>query len=178
MKAATEAAISRRANLIFQSTPPVKAATQWNIVLGKSYQFQSTPPVKAATRLSARERKLLPISIHAAREGGDHVDIAAAHMRPAFQSTPPVKAATANAKKKKPLSAFQSTPPVKAATVTSRWICCCSSISIHAAREGGDLIPHRQWRPVSISIHAAREGGDTLPRCPHGGAVYFNPRRP
>ena len=71
MKAATEAAISRRANLIFQSTPPVKAATQWNIVLGKSYQFQSTPPVKAATRLSARERKLLPISIHAAREGGD-----------------------------------------------------------------------------------------------------------
>ena len=27
VKAATEAAISRRANLIFQSTPPVKAAT-------------------------------------------------------------------------------------------------------------------------------------------------------
>ena len=51
-------------------------------------------------------------------------------------------------------------------------------ISIHAAREGGDvtamsLLPHMQ-----ISIHAAREGGDgvrhKLPRKPR----HFNPRRP
>ena len=45
--------------------------------------FQSTPPVKAATQLDERKRNNYAISIHAAREGGDdddtmimcHVDI-------------------------------------------------------------------------------------------------------
>ena len=33
--------------------------------------FQSTPPVKAATYSRIRSRKRIIISIHAAREGGD-----------------------------------------------------------------------------------------------------------
>ena len=47
----------------------------------------------------------------------------------------------------------------------SRLIPILLSISIHAAREGGD--PSRQPRKIScrISIHAAREGGD---RCRAG----------
>ena len=56
---------------IFQSTPPVKAATisvgfvaSWDV-------FQSTPPVKAATASTVADKTGLPISIHAAREGGD-----------------------------------------------------------------------------------------------------------
>ena len=58
--------------MLFQSTPPVKAATltlaDWEAgVLG----FQSTPPVKAATDGVSRTDKILIISIHAAREGGD-----------------------------------------------------------------------------------------------------------
>ena len=61
-------------HMIFQSTPPVKAATtptfKWCIIL----KFQSTPPVKAATMLSL---SLLTLLI--------------------FQSTPPVKAATGKA---------------------------------------------------------------------------------
>ena len=34
------------------------------------------------------------------------------------------------------------------------------SISIHAAREGGDVVGLINGRLSSISIHAAREGGD------------------
>ena len=35
-----------------------------------------------------------------------------------------------------------------------------NSISIHAAREGGDPKKRSLYRFLSISIHAAREGGD------------------
>ena len=33
-------------------------------------------------------------------------------------------------------------------------------ISIHAPREGGDVIMHQSAREAYISIHAPREGGD------------------
>ena len=53
-------------------------------------------------------------------------------------------------------SVFQSTPPVKAATFGDNIILCRFYISIHAAREGGDVIL------LLLSIVQ----------------VYFNPRRP
>ena len=42
----------------------------------RSVSFQSTPPVKAATEEIVEAVEALPISIHAAREGGDPVMIA------------------------------------------------------------------------------------------------------
>ena len=60
------------------------------------------------------------ISIHAAREGGDH----------GFGS-----AVTPRKRK------FQSTPPVKAATSMVIYDLVERRISIHAAREGGDGSP-------------------------------------
>ena len=42
------------------------------------------------------------------------------------------------------------------------------SISIHAAREGGDLCNWHKCRSQNISIHAAREGGD-----PFVGLSFF-----
>ena len=56
----------------FQSTPPVKAATFENLCAIQCTEFQSTPPVKAATVLLDGEEVGIDISIHAAREGGDH----------------------------------------------------------------------------------------------------------
>ena len=51
-------------------------------------------------------------------------------------------------------------------------------ISIHAAREGGDVRPVKTFYALSISIHAAREGGD-FQRLPYKlFTMYFNPRRP
>ena len=76
-----------------------------------------------------------------------------------------------------------------------------SSISIHAAREGGDVQAQKkrhsepsfqstppvkaatvkqalQLSTMPISIHAAREGGDLAYISPKIYIKYFNPRRP
>ena len=57
---------------------------------------------------------------------------------------------------------FQSTPPVKAATPLCIRRSCGLTISIHAAREGGDCYSRYCDRRKRISIHAAREGGDII----------------
>ena len=57
---------------IFQSTPPVKAATPFARSSPPPTAFQSTPPVKAATSELNEIMRPLKISIHAAREGGDY----------------------------------------------------------------------------------------------------------
>ena len=51
-------------------------------------------------------------------------------------------------------------------------------ISIHAAREGGDLYLRYILNCEVISIHAAREGGDYSALNNRKTRVYFNPRRP
>ena len=81
-----------------------------------------------------------------------------------FQSTPPVKAATHTLIGCRAPHGFQSTPPVKAATFERLLENHIDSISIHAAREGGDKFEVVSPMREGISIHAAREGGDvTLP---------------
>ncbi len=60
-----------RADIGFQSTPPVKAATVIAGIAIGAKEFQSTPPVKAATQFGDPILQQLTISIHAAREGGD-----------------------------------------------------------------------------------------------------------
>ena len=118
----------------FQSTPPVKAATAKGKVIACPVEFQSTPPVKAATRTAFWSGEVRVISIHAAREGGDEQRLAKLEAR--------------------------------------------LNISIHAAREGGDSLKTSLFRNILISIHAAREGGDPCGILPARRAAYFNPRRP
>ena len=147
---------------VFQSTPPVKAATGNARMTKDEILFQSTPPVKAATYYSwrfvpdagisihaAREggdgyiefiRRKGEISIHAAREGGDNPALLFVFRSIKFQSTPPVKAATVLGGHTNSPEVFQSTPPVKAATQRHRRRDSPQAISIHAAREGGDLL--------------------------------------
>ena len=123
----------RLAAFLFQSTPPVKAATSTVRIKLNIKKFQSTPPVKAATDDYINNNKNSP-----------------------FQSTPPVKAATMQQCLMIPLPVFQSTPPVKAAT---RREC-------------------EERTEASISIHAAREGGDLVERYHAHADSDFNPRRP
>ena len=52
------------------------------------------------------------------------------------------------------------------------------SISIHAAREGGDKGILNLAYKLVISIHAAREGGDSVSAERLQQARHFNPRRP
>ena len=51
-------------------------------------------------------------------------------------------------------------------------------ISIHAAREGGDAVRYESVKIKNISIHAAREGGDICTVYNPLRKKYFNPRRP
>ena len=52
------------------------------------------------------------------------------------------------------------------------------TISIHAAREGGDAVRYESVKIKNISIHAAREGGDLSSEVSRYNFKYFNPRRP
>ena len=115
VKAATSFPAKLRLSTIFQSTPPVKAATCAPVTAAVTPLFQSTPPVKAATIMTG-------------------YTLAAEK----FQSTPPVKAATCAPVTAAVTPLFQSTPPVKAATVRVLPVPPRGAISIHAAREGGD----------------------------------------
>ena len=140
---------------IFQSTPPVKAATR-NTRDGECIpKFQSTPPVKAAT-----------------------CSIVFSRTPNLFQSTPPVKAATSFYFSGGVCPIFQSTPPVKAATQRFARTRKNKNISIHAAREGGDKDYIYYGTYGRISIHAAREGGDRCDGLRETDSRHFNPRRP
>ena len=82
--------------------------------------------MKAATIDDVKLGAWKHISIHAAREGGDHT--------PTFKRCIIMK--------------FQSTPPVKAATHPKPYNESRRQISIHAAREGGDT--QQQTAPKEI----------------------------
>ena len=139
MKAATcRLCGAKTVYILFQSTPPVKAATMLRVRQCLIWVFQSTPPVKAATLPETYFACCAFISIHAAREGGDGLPNCSTKLFAAFQSTPPVKAATARSK------------------IYHQY----RLISIHAAREGGDPTRSCGLAASDISIHAAREGGD------------------
>ena len=57
---------------------------------------------------------------------------------------------------------FQSTPPARGATIINSRLSTRRSISIHAPREGGDLLEFNPNKHMgNISIHAPREGGDS-----------------
>ena len=55
----------------FQSTPPVRGATQTTRQRKRRKLFQSTPPVRGATAKTYNTRGKTIISIHAPRAGGD-----------------------------------------------------------------------------------------------------------
>ena len=55
---------------------------------------------------------------------------------------------------------------------------CVHFISIHAAREGGDDAARSAVPDLGISIHAAREGGDSSGNLLCLLCIHFNPRRP
>ena len=94
MKAATALIAVVVHNIIFQSTPPVKAATYGCIIKARKGKIS----IHAAREGGDSGRGIVEwdevISIHAAREGGDQTSEVDALYNRLFQSTPPVKAAT------------------------------------------------------------------------------------
>ena len=101
---------------IFQSTPPVKAATLYGTIMPSRFLISIHAAREGGDAVNYRNKNLSNISIHAAREGGDVPANSLFLGKRLFQSTPPVKAATYR-------------DPVEQEN---------QRISIHAAREGGD----------------------------------------
>ena len=96
------------------------------------------------------------ISIHAPREGSDHLRHHRLLATKRFLSTLPARGATYHVK---------AVPPSR-------------QISIHAPREGSDLVDVPAILAIDISIHAPREGSDPH-LCGHGVRHQdFYPRSP
>ena len=103
--------------LEFQSTPPMRVATNIIDEYLKVQEFQSTPPMRVATLPSCLPPRLL-----------------------LFQSTPPMRVATGNLFLRVLLAEFQSTPPMRVATGHHRRLETVLRISIHATHAGGDVL--------------------------------------
>ena len=73
---------------------------------------------------------------------------------------------------------FQSTLPVRGATAFPFRAIFFIVISIHAPREGSDLVCGPQNIVQAISIHARREGSDLAKSTTRRVDMYFNPRSP
>ena len=141
--------------------------------------FQSTPPVKAATQLSEIEQREREISIHAAREGGDVTAWRGLGETCAFQSTPPVKAATAQHEVFAELVAISIHAAREGGDCRALVHAQHVPISIHAAREGGDLPFARSFPPPTAFQSTPPVKAATFAfrfKCGYG--FDFNPRRP
>ena len=147
--------------------------------------FQSTPPARAATQRVPQERKALQVSIHAAREGGDHGYLLVVWPILRFNPRRPRGRRPDHSTFMSFANSFQSTPPARAATFFVGGQDGSQKVSIHAAREGGDTLTAANIQGINefqstpparaatqdarggrahprVSIHAAREGGDIL----------------
>ena len=126
--------------LEFQSTPPVRGATDPDYNVRTAAIFQSTPPVRGATSFSRRPSN--PHQNFNPRPpcGGRPQGLCDGFYAMQFQSTPPVRGATIKSfSELMQLNLFQSTPPVRGATAKGMLPEPCVGISIHAPRAGGDV---------------------------------------
>ena len=152
--------------------PTVRAATYFNprpprggrrfrlISTASPSIFQSTPPARGATIQNHMRSGFFYISIHAPREGGDR-DPVNLHRPPSdFNPRPPRGGRRFRTICGQGFFIFQSTPPARGATPRPPDVETLSpKISIHAPREGGDL----------VFLEIFHSSTDFNPRPPRGG---------
>ena len=147
--------------------------------------FQSTRPVRGATQMASAIQETAPISIHAPRAGRDVICFSSVLCFLLFQSTRPVRGATDTKAAFAPSHEFQSTRPVRGATGFSGRPGSTSTFQSTRPVRGATYHPfHKLYyrrdfnprapcgaRPVLypdaedydfISIHAPRAGRDFL----------------
>ena len=162
-------------------------------------RFQSTLPMRGATQAQADCPAAARISIHAPHAGSDWTR--RQHRRPGrFQSTLPMRGATARSTAFIKDRRFQSTLPMRGATTDVLMSRRKHLISIHAPHAGSDEDKPSVPAAARISIHAPHAGSDSLDKldatlteisihAPHAGSdgrvkqysvvgPDFNPRSP
>ena len=150
------AAVRSAVEDLFQSTRPVRGATEVPPALVTQDLFQSTRPVRGATVDVAAGEALLGVSIHAPRAGRDAAMSSAAASTSEFQSTRPVRGATFKQSATGRTGGFQSTRPVRGATV------------------GGDFAWGTDEFQSTRPVRGATRPGCARPR----RSPSFNPRAP
>ena len=169
----------------FQSTPPARGATRRLDPSAAVCSISIHAPREGGDGIFADTPCAnTGISIHAPREGGDQQTMGKPRvLTNYFNPRPPRGGRLAAAVRAISTGLFQSTPPARGATRCWHWGFRYGyhfnprpprggrheqhkaemdkfSISIHAPREGGDIVLAPIALPDEISIHAPREGGD------------------
>ena len=141
-------------------------------------RFLSTPSARRATAHSSKEDSMAIISIHALREEGDFELFVNQKYLQHFYPRPPRGGRRSLTIRRAMTFLFLSTPSARRATVTRRVPLTLTLYFYPRPPRGG----RRRARPESsgstISIHALREEGDLLPL--HQGLAErnFYPRPP
>ena len=143
-------------NLRFQSTRPVRGATERYGADWLAKKFQSTRPVRGATSHSLFTRRFLPC----------------------FNPRAPCGARLENWGESDNVKKFQSTRPVRGATHPLGYCRGVLCVSIHAPRAGRDLVEKYLRDDEEVSIHAPRAGRDFHFDTSISQDWSFNPRAP
>ena len=124
----------------FQSTHPARGATSYFETNLHHYQFQSTHPARGATSSFTQVNFTSGISIHAPREGCDNYLYLFLSCLVYFNPRTPRGVRLFQLGYLLPLIQFQSTHPARGATWFRPSSVSSVEISIHAPREGCDIV--------------------------------------
>ena len=162
----------------FQSTHPLRGATWKNNGRSKAKTFQSTHPLRGATVTTFIMHKVSGISIHAPLAGCDAAGGDSTHTRPLFQSTHPLRGATCSIYGICRIYVFQSTHPLRGATIRDARCPAGGTISIHAPLAGCDSTTPKMIAYVAEfqSTHPLR--GATLSRAESCTSLPFQSTHP
>jgi len=123
--------------------------------------FQSTPPMREATQRARLQANRLAVSIHASHAGGDQFRRASTNLRRCFNPRLPCGRRRRPGCQTRLPDKFQSTPPMREATSRNGSTPSHQSVSIHASHAGGDsTASDRVTDARAVSIHASHAGGD------------------
>ena len=141
---------------IFQSTLPMRGATEVTTDNAQYLVFQSTLPMRGATMFKKYAKPLTDISIHAPHAGSDLFVCILLSPPRHFNPRSPCGERLFGTFPKVPDFIFQSTLPMRGATART-----LQSLS-----------------RCLISIHAPHAGSDSLPMAAYSKGLHFNPRSP
>ena len=130
----------RRPYRVFQSTRPMRGATNAATVLLDGYEFQSTRPVRGATAVVRVFLRAGIVSIHAPRAGRDTMPRIKSSMMRSFNPRAPCGARPDRSSEGVAACRFQSTRPVRGATPLPPCRAVSVIVSIHAPRAGRDAL--------------------------------------
>ena len=157
MRGATQQIHRDPGHFRFQSTRPMRGATVRQMsISAKTTIFQSTRPMRGATNGDPLLGVWILISIHAPHAGRDHTTLVNGTAYTVFQSTRPMRGATC-----------------VAAVLRAR-----VAISIHAPHAGRDSDFEVRHGGKSISIHAPHAGRDRQPCADQAAKDRFQSTRP